>query len=48
MKNKGKKYATLPIFTEKTPANEKQERQESNIERIRRRAREMGIKLAED
>ena len=48
MKNKGKKYATLPIVAKKTPANEKQERKESNIERIRRRAREIGIKLAED
>ena len=48
MKNNGKKYATLSIMADKAPANGKQERQETNIERIRRRAREMGIKLADE
>lgn len=48
MKNNGKKYVTFPIMAHETPAKDRKTQKEENIERIRKRAREMGIKLADE
>ena len=47
MKNKGKKYVTFPIMAHE-PAKDRKTQKEANIEQIRKRAREMGIKLADE